>query len=666
VSKNFVDQIDLDAADEKYLKDITGETFFGFPLQPILEAEERLQNDGPSVAYFSMEYGLAPSIYHTFKSVNPVRESNILSNHEVFSNMKTMDYYHYLPVRKILDLPIYSGGLGVLAGDTLKSAADRGLSLTGLGILWNKGYFKQNFWFKSGGQLPEEISWDPHSYPGLIPLKTRIKLTLSGSEIILKLWKYYIYSYDLKHAVPLVLLDADLPENPEYFRELTAQLYRSTNGWIKICQRAILGMGGVKALEALKYSIGTYHLNEGHAALAFIEKAKKEAPENLKKIFAYTCHTPVEAGHDRFDFLEAEAALGAENTNLLRTFGSDEKYPNLANLTQLAINCSRHINGVSRKHGEVMQIQFPKYKDRIQSITNGIHMHTWISRSIYNLLLKYKDQIGDFEADPTLLKNVLNLKSSPEFKAGLWQAHQENKRALSEFLKFWFFSENTFTLGWARRIAPYKRPTLLLQDTNRLLDIARRFGTLQIVIAGKAHPADVPAAIHMDEMLEKITLLSGEKKNLRICFLENYDTYFAKILASSVDVWLNNPLPPFEASGTSGMKAILNGVLQLSTLDGWVAEAADQNLGRIFGFVPGPGELGDENNLRLAEDSAELYSCLEELVPLYYELASGRTQPADSAWIERMINCLAAAGYFNTQRMVGEYNRKIWNLPVDT
>ena len=621
--------------------------------------------DGPSVAYFSMEYGLAPSIYHTFKTINPVKENNILSNHEVFSNMKAMDYYHYLPVKKILDLPIYSGGLGVLAGDTLKSAADLGLSLVGIGILWNKGYFKQNFWFRSGGQLPEELSWDPHSYPGLVPLKTRIKLNLSGSEIVLKLWKYYIFSYNLKHVVPLILLDSNLPENPDYFRDLTGQLYRSQNGWIKICQRAILGMGGVAALEALKYSIHTYHLNEGHAALAFVEKVKKQAPEDLKRVFAYTCHTPVEAGHDRFDFMEVEAALGAENTNILRTFGTDEKHKNLVNFTQLAINCSRHINGVSQKHGEVMRIQFPNYKDRLQSITNGVHMHTWISRPIRNLLLKYKDQIGDFEADPALLKNVLNLKSSAEFRAGLWEAHQENKRALSEFLRFWFFNENTFTLGWARRIAPYKRPTLLLQDTNRLLDIARRCGTLQIVIAGKAHPADVPAAIHMDEMLEKITLLSGEKKNLRICFLENYDTYFAKSLTSSVDVWLNNPLPPFEASGTSGMKAILNGVLQLSTLDGWVAEAADKNIGRIFGFVPGPGELGYENNLKLSEDSAELYSCLMELVPQYYETASGRVKPQDSAWIERMINCLAAAGYFNTQRMAGEYNQKIWNLPVD-
>jgi starch phosphorylase len=658
-----VDLIKLDTTDEKYLKDLSDNEFFGFPLAPILEAEERLlDQEKPSIAYFSMEYGLAPSIYHTFKTKNPIAESNILSEHEVFSNMKAMDYYHYLPVRKILDLPIYGGGLGVLAGDTLKSAADLGISLVGIGILWTKGYFRQKFWFRAGGQIPEALSWDPHSYPGLIPLKPRIELTLSGQKLQLKLWKYYIFSRDLKKVVPLILLDSNLPENPEYFQELTSQLYRATNNWIKICQRAILGIGGIKALQALGYSLDRYHLNEGHAALAFVEMARKRDPEKLKKIFAYTCHTPVEAGHDRFDLQELQAALGPENSEIIKKYGIDEKNPYLANLTFLAINTCEKINGVSRKHGEITRLQFPQYQDRIQSITNGIHTHTWISKPIRDLLTKYRDKIGDWEADPALLKNLAQLKTDAGFKADLWEAHLENKRSLAEFLKFWFFDENTFTLGWARRIAPYKRPTLLLQDVNRLVKIARKCGPLQIIIAGKAHPQDVPASIHMDQMLEKISLLSGERKVLRICFLENYDTYFAKILTSSVDVWLNNPLPPFEASGTSGMKAIVNGVLQLSTLDGWVVEAAEAKIGKIFGYAPASGELGSEFDLKIKEDSQALYQALEELVPLYYSTQQGTHKPEGSPWIEMMINCLIQSGYFNTQRMVEEYRQKIWEL----
>ncbi len=662
MQKKAIDLIRLDISNDKYLKDITDDQFFGFPLLPLIEAEEKLLSPGvKSVSYFSMEFGLAPSIYHTFKTENPIKNSNILSEHEVFSNMKDMDYYHSLPVKQILDLPIYGGGLGVLAGDTLKSAADHGLSLVGIGVLWNKGYFRQKFWFGGGGQLPEEMSWDPHSYPGLVPLTPRISMLLSGTELKLKIWKYYVYAYNLKQVVPLLLLDSNLEENPEYFRTLTDQLYRSENGWIKIAQRMILGIGGVKALEALGYKIDKFHLNEGHAALAFLEKAKSEDPKSLMGKFAYTCHTPVEAGHDRFDLQELTAALGKDNSEIIQKYGRDEKSPNLANLTQLAMNTCSSINGVSKKHGEVTRLQFPKFKDRIKSITNGVHTFTWIASAVKNLLLKYKDQIGDWEADPTCLKNVTNLRADKVFREDLWKAHLETKKTLTEFLKYWFFEEKVFTLGWARRIAPYKRPTLLLYDPNRLLAIARKFGPLQIVIAGKAHPDDVPASIHMDEMLKKITVLSGERKILRICFLENYDTYFAKILTSGVDLWLNNPLPPFEASGTSGMKAIHNGTLQLSTLDGWVVEAADKNIGKIFGYVPSADEIGSEYDPRLAEDSQALYQNLEEMMTQYYDTAFNRKKIEESAWIDMMINCITESGYFNTHRMVAEYQQQIWN-----
>lgn len=662
MQEHVLNLIKLDKSSEKYLQDITEKEFFGFPIDPIIQAEKKLlSKDSTSIAYFSMEFGLAPSVYHTFKSKNLTSKANILSNHEIFSNMMQMDYYHSLPIEKMIDLPIYSGGLGVLAGDSLKSSADLGISLAGIGILWTKGYFRQKFWFRGGGQFPEEMSWDPNSYPGLIPTSKKICITLNKQNLCLKLWKYYVYSYDLKNVIPLILLDSDLEENIPAFRVLTDQLYRSSDNWIKIAQRAILGIGGIKAIEALGYSINKYHLNEGHAAFAFVEMAKNNPYHELKKKFAYTCHTPVDAGHDRFNMSEIESSLDKDSVKTIKEIGTDLNNSHVANLTILAMNGSEHVNGVSKKHGEVTRMQFPQYADKIKSVTNGVHTYTWLSDPIKTVLLKHKNEIGNFEDDPTLLKNVENLKDNTAFREDIWIAHMANKKILSKYLESWFFNEHTFTICWARRIASYKRPTMLLHDMNRLINISRNSGEIQIIIAGKAHPADISASMHMDEMLEKIGLLSGERKNLRIVFLENYDTYFAKLLTSSVDVWLNNPLPPFEASGTSGMKAIVNGVLQLSTLDGWIVEAKDANIGSIFGYVPKEGEIGSEGDLKLKEDSDALYNELEKMMPMYYDTLTGKIKMKDSPWIDKMINCIAQSGYFSTHRMVKEYNDLIWN-----
>jgi len=653
----------LDAAKEQYLIDVSDDKFFGFPVEPILKAERDLRDTArPSVAYFSMEYGLAPSIYHTFESENEIDESNVTRNHEIFSNLKQMDYFHQISVEKLLDLPIYSGGLGVLAGDTLKSAADLDVSLVGIGVLWHKGYFQQKFWFRGGGQFPEELAWDPDSYPGLIPLDKTVEIDLSGAKLKLRLWKYYVYSYDLKKVVPLVLLDATHPDNPDYMHELTDQLYRSTNAWIKLSQRMILGIGGIKALEALGYNVGKYHLNEGHAAFAFVEKAlASQDIDSLRKIFAYTCHTPVEAGHDRFSFDEVEAAVGHERTEIFRRFGTDPHANNVANLTRLCMNACEYVNGVSKKHGEVTRIQFPEHRDKIKSITNGVHTFTWMSDHVKKALLKYKGVIGDFEADPVLLANVSKLKGDQAFRKDIWQAHVANKKDLAEMFKHWFFNPNAFTVSWARRFANYKRPTMLFHDVNKLVEFSKNIGELQIVIAGKAHPADSSAAGFMDEIMEKINHLGGQRKTLRILFLENYDTYFAKLLTSSVDVWLNNPLPPFEASGTSGMKAIIDGIAQLSTLDGWVVEAADKGIGEIFGYVPKEGELGSEADLKMAEDSAALYGSLSNLMTSYYATVSGKEDIASSKWIDMMVSCIVESAYFSTHRMVREYKELIWD-----
>lgn len=636
----LLELINADPSDSRLENDITNDSFFGFPLEPIIRAEEQLLNkDHRSVAYFSMEFGLAPSIYNTFSTRNKIHESNKIKKHEIFSNLKDMDYYHSFLFEELMDLPIYSGGLGVLAGDALKSCADINLSVAGVGILWNKGYFKQNFWFKYG-QVPEEMKWDPKSYPGLIPTNNIISMFLGQYELKLKIWKYYVYSHDKTSVVPLILLDANLPENPDNFKKLTDQLYRADYPLIKIAQRIILGIGGVRALDSLGYSIDLYHLNEGHAALAYLE---------AKKPLAYTCHTPVEAGHYRFHSFDLARLLSNEDVSKIMEAGAAEG--DIANLTKLAMNTCSHVNAVAKKHGEITRIQFPEFKDKIKSITNGVHTQTWMSVPISDVLEKYSDKKGGAA-----------LKESQHFKYDLWNAHQKNKKHLCQTLRYWLLNENVFTICWARRIAPYKRPSLILHNIEKLLDIAKTVGQIQIILAGKSHPSDSIGSTHIREMLDKIDALTQHRDLIKVIFLENYDTYIAKMLVSSVDVWLNNPLPPFEASGTSGMKAIANGVIQLSTLDGWVVEAQDMGIGRIFGYTPPQGFIGSEHDYKLKEDSDELYKNLEELMALYYRTIYEKEFFYQSEWLDMMINCISASGFFSAHRMVSEYNSNIWHL----
>ncbi len=663
--QEFLALVSAEDFDSRYSKDITGELFFGYPIQPIIDAEKKLKDSNvSSIAYFSMEYGLAPSIYHTLHSVDPIKSQNKFVQHSVFSNLRAMDNYFTLRIDKRLDLPIYSGGLGVLAGDTLKSAADLNLSFTGIGILWNAGYFKQNFWFQDG-QRPREMYWDPTTYPGLIPLKNRVQLKMAKETITIRLWKYYAYSYDKKSTVPLILLDTNLPENSEFVKKLTGQLYRADDeGW-KLYQRLILGMGGIRALESLKYTADIFHLNEGHAALAFVEKAKGLSAhelENLRRQFCFTCHTPVEAGHDRFHKKTVESILPHDETKILERFGTDSGNQALVNLTLFSLNVCERVNAVAQKHGQVMRHQFPAYKDRIQSITNGVHTYTWLSRSFSKLFEKYAAEIGPWEKDPARLLNVTKLKQSQDFRADLWAAHQENKKHLSWLLRMWKIDPDVLTVCWARRIAAYKRPSLILQDVRSLVNLGKKFGGIQVILAGKSHPKDNLGETHINDMLAAIDLLDRERDFVRVLMLENYDTYFGKLLTSSVDVWLNNPLPPFEASGTSGMKAILNGVLQLTTVDGWVVEAADKQIGWFFGYRHSGDEIGNEWDLRLKEDSENLYRTLELVCDLYYQTNKRGELDIKSRWLDMMIECIAQAGFFNTQRMVKEYEQRIWSI----
>ncbi|HSA30623.1 MAG TPA: alpha-glucan family phosphorylase [Candidatus Omnitrophota bacterium] len=657
----------IERFDPDYKDDITEKQFFGFPLKAVLEDEKRLLNpEIPSVAYFSMEYGLAPSIYNTFSSAHSMGEKNQFFTHEVFSNYWLADYIFKIHIDKMLDIPIYSGGLGVLAGDTIKSAADRGVSFVGLGILWNKGYFKQNFWYKHG-QIPEELQWDPDAYPGLVPLKNIVYLDTREGRLALRLWKYYVYSYDKKHVCPLVLLDSNVEGNPEHFKKLTDQLYRSDDVWWKIFQRSILGIGGMKALDSLGYKVDRYHLNEGHAAFALLEKyislQDKSQMEEHRKKFIFTCHTPVAAGHDRFGVHDLSRVLTQPYIDAAQMFGKENPSSDQVNLTLMSLNNASRMNAVAQKHGEVMRLQFPMFKEKIQAITNGVHLHTWLSESFAKLFDKYDRVFGDWRKDQHNLLKVLELKSDAAFRKDLFEAHQQNKRNMISIIRHWGLREDVFTISWARRIASYKRPALIFQDVKQLVQIAKEQGPLQIVVAGKAHPNDNLGGAHIDKIMDHINELNEYRDDIRVLLLENYDTYFGKLLSNSVDVWLNNPLPPFEASGTSGMKAIMNGVLQCSTLDGWVVEAENDDIGWIFGYRHTGTDLGGEHDARLQEDSKALYEVLRQAVALYYQTYKAGQLNAKSAWIDKMIHCIQRAAFFNTDRMVSQYESEMWKLP---
>jgi len=651
----------------RYKDDVRDKLFFGRPMASIEKAEDKLlSQEVRSVAYFSMEYGLAPNIYRPFSMIRPLSRMNMHYEHDVFSNMRAMDYFHKLWIERPPDLPIYSGGLGVLAGDTLKSAADLGIPLVGVGILWHEGYFEQKFLFHEG-QVPMAMLWDPYSFPGLIPLKHRVKIQLRSDTITLKLWKFYVYSHNDKHVIPLVLLDSNLPENSEGIRKLTHRLYRSDDEWWKFLQRTILGVGGVLALDVLGYSIDWYHLNEGHAAFAYVERAcglSEEDRSSLQKRFGYTCHTPVAAGHDRFSMALAEKILPDEKMEIMRHAGADPDQAGMLNLTRLAMNSADQVNAVSQLHGRVTDLQFPDFKKKLRAITNGVHHLTWISDAVAGVLDEYESKIGNWREDPTLLTKTAALKKDQPFREALWKAHQANKQKLCELLSAWKMDKDVFTVAWARRIAGYKRPGLILHNVEKLLEITKTQGPLQILIAGKAHPNDNVGRGIISEILDRIDSLNLKYEDLKIIMLENYDTYFGKLLTSSVDVWLNNPLPPFEASGTSGMKAILNGVVQLSTFDGWVAEAEDKGIGKIFGYRAPEGAIDSEHNWRLNEDSSALYHSLSEMVKLYYQTNKNGTLTPSSSWIDMMINCIVSAGFFNTHRMVREYAEKMWNIHI--
>ncbi|HQI10555.1 MAG TPA: alpha-glucan family phosphorylase [bacterium] len=526
----------------------------------------------------------------------------------------------------------YAGGLGVLAGDTLKSAADLKIPMVGITLLNRYGYFKQKI-NREGEQieLPDKFNY---RYLKKTRAVTQVKI---GEDIVkIRAWEYLIKGYS-NYYIPIYFLDTNIAGNKTKYRCLNSRLY-GIEPTYRLMQEIILGRGGVKILSELGYhNIQKYHLNEGHTALATIElfqqslaKSKNAKIKEVRRKCVFTTHTPTKAGHDVFP-LNLAKTLQCDLPHIPQLFKNDE-----LNMTQLALYFSSYVNGVARSHQEISKKLFPGYC--IYSITNGVHSATWTAPEFQKLFNKY---IPTWRECSLSLRNVFSIPTSE-----IWEAHQQAKARLLNYIykKQGIKLElDVFTLGFARRFTGYKRSTLLFYDMNELLRIHRTAGPIQIVYAGKAHPDDDNGK----ELIKDIIKIKEQyKKEIKIVFLENYDMNIAKLMTAGVDVWLNTPLPPNEASGTSGMKAAHNGVPHFSTLDGWWIEGfVNRKTGWAIG---GRRNTLDPKQLN-KQDADNLYNKLEtRILPRYYH--------SPDNWRETMRYTIAInASFFNSERMLQQY-----------
>lgn len=568
------------------------------------------------------------------------------------------------------EIPTYSGGLGILAGDTIRSAADLRVPMVAVALLHRKGYFYQRL-DPSGWQMEEGVEWVVEDF--LQELPARAAVSLEGRTVKIRAWKYEVSGVD-GFVVPVYLLDTDLEENTEWDRRLTHQLYGG-DAWYRLCQEAVLGIGGVRILRALGHTnLQRFHMNEGHASLLTLELLYEEAQragretissddiEAVRRKCIFTTHTPVAAGHDQFPMEMASRLLGKEDvpldlrkvlcidaanhdpSSMARLAGMDSALASglVLNMTYLALNLSHYINGVAKKHAEVSRLMFGEY--HIDSITNGVHAATWTADSFRKLYDRY---VPGWREDNYSLRYALGIP-----REDLWQAHTQAKRRLIAHVNRHTnagMDADVLTLGFARRATSYKRADLLLRDPGRLTQISQKSGRLQVVYAGKAHPNDTPGK-------ELIKRIFQARKTLRphvnLAYLPNYDMELARLLTSGVDIWLNTPNPPMEASGTSGMKAALNGVPSLSILDGWWIEGCIEGVtGWAIGEGCGRGLPGED---RSSCDAQSLYDKLERtVIPLFY---SERNR-----FLEVMRHAIALNGsFFNTQRMISQYVLKAY------
>lgn len=543
-------------------------------------------------------------------------------------------------------MPTYAGGLGILAGDTIRSAADLGVPMVGVTLLHRRGYFYQRL-DRAGWQTEEPVAWAINDFAE--PLEPRVSVEIEGRSVQVRAWRHIVTGMS-EHAVPVYLLDTDLPENSPWDRTITDSLYGG-DAHYRLCQELVLGFGGFALLQALGHDhIYRYHLNEGHAALLVLALIEAELggeprngavpPEVIEKVrehCVFTTHTPVPAGHDQFPAELAHQVLGKRRCELVQAC----QHQGALNMTLLALRGSRFVNGVAMRHGEVSHSLYPGYP--IHSITNGVHAVAWAAPAFQGV---YDRHLPDWRYDQLSLRYAISIPS-----AEIWAAHREAKLALVDEVNRETnagFDRDVFTIGFARRATAYKRGMLVFHDVERLRRLAKQAGPIQFVFAGKAHPQD-------QEGKEMIRRIHAMRRQLSVAYVANYDMTLARLLCAGVDVWLNTPLPPMEASGTSGMKAAMNGVPSLSVLDGWWVEGHIEgvtgwSIGEKVEACTSPSEEAE------ACHAAALYAKLEQQVlPCFYK--------ERDRFIEIMKHTIAINGaFFNTQRMVGQYLRNAYRL----
>ncbi|ODT17515.1 MAG: alpha-glucan phosphorylase [Kaistia sp. SCN 65-12] len=530
------------------------------------------------------------------------------------------------------EIHTYSGGLGVLAGDTARSAADLNLPMVFVTLLSRDGYVRQEIGAQ-GNQINHPNPWTPENWAS--PLPAMVAVSIEGRNVWVRPW-LYLLTCPIGNIVPVLLLDTDLDQNSPEDRLITDRLYGGDDAH-RLKQEIVLGIGGQLLLRALGFSIRTYHLNEGHAALLALQLLRDThrpgdpiSPNlydraSVREKCVFTTHTPVEAGFDRFDYGLVARLLGdffdpAE----LKTLAGEDKL----NMTRLALNLSGYVNGVARRHAETANNLFPGYQ--IRSITNGVHVHTWLHADLARLL---EARFPHWAHEPEVIALADQIPDSE-----MWTAHQAAKARLLGAVRERTGAEfrlDVPLIGFARRMTSYKRPNLLFSDLAKLKQLARE-RPIQVVLAGLAHPLDEPGKQIIEELHGHIRDLADV---IPIVFLPEYGMDLARTLVAGADIWLNTPLPPLEASGTSGMKAALNGVLNLSVLDGWWVEACVEGVtGWAIGGVP-----------PALADAEALYRKLGDVVlPLYY-------QDRDR-WIWMMKQSISKIGStFNSQRMMRRY-----------
>jgi glycogen phosphorylase len=561
--------------------------------------------------------------------------------------------YFSMEIMLETDIPTYAGGLGVLAGDLLRSCADLEVPAVGVSLVYSGNTFGQII-NPDGSQSFKPSNWQKADL--LTQLPQQIELEIQKTKVVVGCWRFDMVGQS-EAVVPIFLLDTDLPENEQWARDITKNLYGG-NGETRISQEIVLGIGGVKMLRALGYNnVKSYHMNEGHSAmvpLALLEENNFE-DERVKKLCAFTTHTPVPEGHDKFDYNTAQKFAGIYLPWHIKNIATEQSL----SMTHLAMNMSHVVFSVSKKHRQVSEHLFPGYK--FDSITNGVHHPTWTNATIQNLFNKF---IPGWNNNPKLLEDAL--EKIPD--DAISEAHQLCKKNLIDYVNKHLtsvstqferenpqpedqFDYDTLTIALARRPVSYKRPLLLYSDLERFIRIG--VGKIQIIQCGKSHPND---NVSQGFVREIIKISKRLRTVLKICYLENYSPRIARLLVSGCDVWLNTPRRPLEASGTSGMKAALNGVINFSVLDGWWIEGFEKQ--PQAGFSIGPlDESVTPTNHHDAEDANDLYEKLEnEIIPMYYD--------HHSEWLKRMKYAITLGAYFNTHRAIKEYVEKAWDVDV--